>query len=51
MYADAEELFVKTDAVIAPIYWYTSVGVTKPNIERTFSVLGGKQAYNKWDIK
>ncbi len=25
MYADAEELFVKTDAVIAPIYWYTSV--------------------------
>ncbi len=51
MYADAEELFVKTDAVIAPIYWYTSVAVTKPNIERTFSVLGGKQAYNKWDIK
>jgi len=51
MYADAEELFVKTDAVIAPIYWYTSVGVTKPNIERTYSVLGGKQAYNKWDIQ
>jgi oligopeptide transport system substrate-binding protein len=51
MYAEAEELFVDTDAVIAPIYWYTSVGVTKPNIERTYSVLGGKQAYNKWDIK
>jgi oligopeptide transport system substrate-binding protein len=51
MYAEAETLFVNTDAVIAPIYWYTSVGVTKPNIERTFSVLGGKQAYNKWDIK
>jgi oligopeptide transport system substrate-binding protein len=51
MYADAEELFVNTDAVIAPIYWYTGVDVTRPNIERTYSVLGGKQAYNKWDIK
>jgi len=51
MYADAEELFVNTDAVIVPIYWYTGVDVTRPNIERTFSVLGGKQAYNKWDIK
>jgi oligopeptide transport system substrate-binding protein len=49
-YAEAEELFVDTDAVIAPIYWYTTVSVTKPNIERTHGV-GGQQNLTKWDVK
>jgi len=50
MYAEVEELFVDTDAVIAPIYWYTRVTVTKPNVERTFGS-GGQESINKWDIK
>jgi oligopeptide transport system substrate-binding protein len=50
MYAQAEEILVKTDAAIAPIYWYTSVGVTKPYVTRTYSVLGGLQHFEKWDV-
>lgn len=51
LYAQAEEILVVTDAALAPIYWYTRVSTTKPYIERTFSVLGGLEAMNKWDIK
>jgi oligopeptide transport system substrate-binding protein len=49
LYAQAEEILVKTDAVIAPIYWYTRVTVTKPYVTRTFSVLGGLEHFEKWD--
>jgi oligopeptide transport system substrate-binding protein len=49
MYADLEETLVYTDAVIAPIYWYTRVTVTKPYVTRTFGV-GGQEALEKWDI-
>jgi len=50
LYAQAEEILVKTDAVMAPIYWYTRVSVTKPYVTRTFSVLGGLEHFEKWDI-
>ena len=33
-----------------PIYWYTSMQLTKINVERTLSVMGGKESFNKWDI-
>jgi len=49
-YAEAEDILINQVAAIAPIYWYTSVGVTKPYISRTFSVLGGLNHYEKWDI-
>ncbi len=50
LYAQAEEILVKTDAVIIPIYWYSSVGVTKPWVtQRTFSV-GGQNIIYHWDI-
>jgi len=49
MYAQAEEILVKTDAVIIPIYWYTNLDLTKPNITRTFSS-SGHEAYEKWDM-
>jgi len=49
LYAQAEEILVSTDAAIIPIYWYTSVGVTKPYVVRTYGV-GDKQAFEKWDI-
>jgi oligopeptide transport system substrate-binding protein len=50
MYAQAEEILVKTDAALIPIYWYTRVTVTKPYVDRTFSVLGGLEHIEKWDV-
>ncbi|GAB4478349.1 MAG: ABC transporter substrate-binding protein [Anaerolineales bacterium] len=50
MYAQAEQILVYEDAVMAPIYWYTRVSVTKPYVQRTFSVLGGLEHIEKWDI-
>jgi oligopeptide transport system substrate-binding protein len=50
LYALAEEILNVEDAVIAPIYWYTIVTVTKPHVDRTFSVLGGLERIQKWDI-
>ena len=50
LYAQAEEILVKDDAAMAPIYWYTSVQLCKINVDRTYSVMGGKEAFNKWDI-
>ncbi len=49
-YAALEQQLVFDEAVMIPIYWYTRVTVTKPYIERTFSVLGGHEHYEKWDI-
>jgi oligopeptide transport system substrate-binding protein len=40
---------VYQDAVIIPLYWYTSVSLTQPWIKRTFSV-GGYQRYEKWEV-
>jgi oligopeptide transport system substrate-binding protein len=48
-YAQAEQILVWEDAAIIPLYWYTSVAVTKPNIERTYSNIGF-QHVEKWDI-
>jgi oligopeptide transport system substrate-binding protein len=50
LYAQAEEIMVKTDAVMIPIYWYTRVCTTKPYVTRTHSVLGGLEHIEKWDI-
>ena len=49
IYAKAEELLVYTDAVIIPIYWYTSSSCTKPYVVRTHGV-GGQEEFAKWDI-
>ena len=48
LYAQAEEILVKTDAVIAPIYWYTHLNMTKPYITRTYGQQ--REAPEKWDI-
>ena len=50
LYAQAEQILVYEDAVMIPIYWYTRVTVTKPYVQRTFSVLGGLEHIEKWDI-
>jgi len=49
MYAEAETILCYEDAAIIPIYWYTSVGVTKPYVNRTFSQ-HGHEAYEKWSL-
>ena len=49
LYAQAENILVYHDAAISPIYWYTNVQMTKPNISRTFSVLF-QDRYEKWDV-
>jgi len=50
MYAQAEDILVKTDAAIIPIYWYTRVVTTKPYITRTFAASQGGDHFEKWDI-
>jgi oligopeptide transport system substrate-binding protein len=40
MYAEAETILCYEEAAIAPIYWYTQVGLTKPYLHRTYPVRG-----------
>jgi oligopeptide transport system substrate-binding protein len=49
LYAQAEDILVNQDAVMIPIYWYTSVWLTKPYVQRTFSNTGD-QHYEFWDV-
>lgn len=51
LYAQAENILSNTEAGIIPIYFYTSLAMTNPRIERTYSQLGGTQYFEKWDIK
>jgi len=49
LYAQAEEILVDRDAGIIPIYWYTTNQLTRPYVERTYSIIGD-QAYEVWDV-
>jgi|SaaInl7_200m_RNA_FD_contig_41_399189_length_2231_multi_18_in_0_out_0_1 oligopeptide transport system substrate-binding protein len=49
LYAQAEQILVWEKAAIIPLYWYTTVSVTQPWVDRTFSVMSA-QHYEKWDI-
>ncbi|HET6845294.1 MAG TPA: hypothetical protein VFH29_00585, partial [Anaerolineales bacterium] len=49
MYAEAEDILVKKDAVVLPLYWYTNLDLTKPSVTRTFSSTSS-EAYEKWDM-
>jgi len=49
LYAEAEEILVDTYAVLAPIYWYTDLSMTKPYVTRTYAV-SGHQDFSTWDI-
>jgi oligopeptide transport system substrate-binding protein len=49
MYIQAENILVYEDAAIIPVYWYTSLSLTKPYIQRTYSLIG-RDAYEKWEI-
>ena len=49
LYAEAETYMVNEVAIIAPIYWYTRVLVSKPHLDRTFGV-SGNELIEKWDV-
>lgn len=50
LYAQAEYMLVNGDAAIAPIYFYTSQQMTKPNVERSYAV-NRIERLEKWDIQ
>ena len=49
MYKRAEQILTEEEAAYAPIYYYTTVNVTKPWLQRTFQALGG-QHWDKWTL-
>lgn len=50
LYAQAEDILVNQDAVLAPIYFYTTLRMFNPEItDRTYSKLG-YEVYAKWDL-
>lgn len=49
LYAQADYLLSNEEAVIIPIYFYTFVELTKPYVERTYSVMG-QEYFEKWDL-
>ncbi len=49
LYAEAEQILVFEDVAIIPIYWYSDPELTKPYVERTYSV-GGDQRFENWSV-
>jgi oligopeptide transport system substrate-binding protein len=49
LYVEAERILVEEDAAIIPLFWFTSVEVTKPYVKRTYGQ-GGQQAFEKWSL-
>jgi oligopeptide transport system substrate-binding protein len=49
LYKQAEKILSETEAAYAPIYYYTTVSVTKPWLTRTYLRLGG-WPWDKWTI-
>jgi oligopeptide transport system substrate-binding protein len=49
MYAQAEDILARVEAAYAPIYHYTTVQVTKPYLDREYSLIAGQQFW-KWNI-
>ncbi len=50
LYADADKILVVDDAVIAPLYWYSSPTVYSPNVVHPVSITG-YDYFEKWDLK
>jgi oligopeptide transport system substrate-binding protein len=49
LYREAEDILVNQAAIIAPIYYYTRVVLTKPYVERAYAPLGGEHI-DKWKV-
>ena len=51
LYAEAENILVYEDAALAPIYWYKSLQLSDPRLNRTYSILGGVENFFKWSYR
>jgi len=49
LYAQAEQIFVIDEAVVAPLYWYKSYVLVQPRVQDIDSITGYDH-YEKWDI-
>ncbi|MBI5958363.1 MAG: peptide ABC transporter substrate-binding protein [Chloroflexi bacterium] len=49
LYAQAEHILVYEDAVMIPIYYYTSIDLTQPYVVRTYAQTGNER-FEKWDL-
>ena len=50
LYAQAEQILLVDEAVLAPLYWYSTEFLIRPEIQDTKSVTGYDH-YEKWDIQ
>lgn len=50
LYAQAEQILLVEEAVVAPLYWYSSEYLMRPEIKDTKSITGYDH-YEKWDIQ
>jgi oligopeptide transport system substrate-binding protein len=49
LYAQAEQILLVDEAVVAPLYWYSDDILVRPEIQDTKSITGYDH-YEKWDI-
>jgi len=49
LYFEAEKILTVDEAIIIPIYYYTTVVCTKPYVERTYAPLGGEHI-DTWKV-
>ncbi|HPL58135.1 MAG TPA: hypothetical protein PLT22_08115, partial [Flexilinea sp.] len=50
LYARSDEIIIEEEAIINPIYWYSSLVLRKPNIIAP-ETLTGYAHWEKWEIK
>lgn len=50
LYAQAEQILLVDEAVVAPLYWYSDDYLIRPEIQDTVSITGYDH-YEKWDIQ
>ena len=50
LYEQAEQILLVDEAVVAPLYWYSSDILVRPEIKDTESITGYDH-YEKWDIQ
>ncbi len=50
LYADAEQILLVDEAVLAPLYWYSDDILIRPEVKDTVSITGYDH-WEKWDIQ
>jgi oligopeptide transport system substrate-binding protein len=50
LYAQAEQILLVDEAVVAPLYWYANDILMRPEVEDTESITGYDH-WEKWDIQ